>query len=310
MQDQLSLFSKNKTAAEERQSPLEWALDGELTAIDELTAIAGRCRSAGEYQELLSSLIKFPQYSIFNALLLYLQKPQVQMVATAGTWLSKYNRSPKPGARPMVILAPTAPVLFLYDVADTEGAPLTVPASPQSSHGKVSLREIFKRSQANCDLHGICLRFTAAGKPDADIVVRLTAATRKRYRALDLSPKASYLILLNERATLADNYRGLAYGLGQIFCGHYGIDAGAWWPERSALSAETEEIEAHSVTSLVVGRQGSTDTAAAGPMSLTGGSVQDLPPFSLNAVIQAAGYIEEMGKRQWSTPRKKSRYKT
>jgi hypothetical protein len=309
MQDQLSLFSKNKTAAEERQSTLEWALDGELAAMDELTAIAGRCRSAGEYQELLGSLIKFPQYSIFNALLLYLQKPQVQMVATAGTWLRKYNRSPKPGVRPLIILAPTAPVLFLYDVADTEGAPLTAPAAPQSSHGKVSLREIFKRSQANCDLHGICLRFAAAGKPDVDIVARLTAATRKRYRTLDLDPKATYLIMLNERASLADNYLDLVYGLGQIFCGHYGIDAGAWWPERAALSAETEEIEAQSVATLVAGRQGLTG-AGERPMPLTGGSVQDLPPFSLNAVIQAAGYIEEMGKRQWSTPRKKSRYKT
>ena len=209
----------------------------------------------------------------------------------------------------MIILAPTAPVLFLYDVTDTEGEPLTEPSLPQSSQSKVSLREILKKTQTNCELHGICLRYTTSKNSESDTVVRLTAATRKRYRHLDLDSKASYLILLNEQASMSDNYKNLACGLGQIFCGHYGIDAGAWWPERAALPAETEEIEAQSVAGLVIGRQGSADSSKV-LSNLFDSSTRDMPPFSLNAVIQAAGYIEEMGRRQWSTPRKKSRYRT
>ena len=309
MQDQLSLFSQNKTAAEELQSTLKWTLDGRPSAIDELTAIAGRCRSTSEYQQLLGCLTRFPQYSVFNSLLLYLQKPQVQQVATAGNWLSGYNRRPKPGARPLVILAPTAPVLFLYDVTDTEGAPLSEPPFSPVSHGTAALREVFKKTRSNCDLHGISLRMMPNREPGAEIVVRLTAATRKRYRTLELSPKARYLLLLNEQASLADRYRDLVLGLGQIFSGHYGIDAGAWWPERTALSTETEEIEAQSVVGLVCGRLGFTDNATAA-LDPHMGNTRIMPPFSLDAVIQATGYIEEMGRRRWSAPRKKSRYRS
>jgi hypothetical protein len=307
MQDQLSLFSKDKTAAEEFQSTLAWALGDQPSAIDELTAIAGRCRSSSEFQQLLGCLIRFPQYSVFNSLLLYLQKPEVQQVATAGRWLKRYNRRPKPGARPLVILAPTAPVLFLYDITDTEGAPLTEPSISPASHSSAAQREIFKKTRANCRLHGICVRMIPDREPGEEIVVRLTSATRKRFRTVELSPKARYLLMLNEEAPLADTYRDLVLGLGQIFSGHYGIDAGAWWPERTALSTETEEIEARSVVGLVCGRLGLTD---AGTAFLTPhlGNARMLPPFSLDAVIQASGYIEEMGRRQWSTPRKRSRY--
>ena len=304
MQDQLSLFSQDKTAAEERQSAFNWALDSELTAVDELLAIAGHCRTQQEYADLLGCLIRFPQYSIFNALLLFLQNPRVSRVATAGSWARRYNRCPRPGARPLIILAPTAPVLFLYDVSEIEGPPLGIASHPPPPQRTTPMREIFERTQSNCGLHGICLRQTAAKSPEVETVVRLTAATRKRHQALDLNPKASYLILLDQQAALSDRYQELTHGLGQIFCGHYGIDAKAWWPEREALSTQTAEIEARSVARLVSGRLG-----LAGFEELWIESAPDLPPFSLNAVIQAAGYIEEMGRHRWSTPKKKSLYK-
>lgn len=307
MQDQLSLFSQDKTAAEERQSSFKWSSGNELTAVDELLAIAGHCRTQRQYAELMGCLIRFPQYSIFNALLLFLQNPRVSRVATAGSWARRCNRYPRPGARPLIILAPTAPVLFLYDVSETEGPPLGIDSDPPSPHRTTPLREIFERTQANCGLHGISLRQTETKDPQAvETVVRLTAATRKRYQALDLNPKASYLVILDQRAALSDRYRNLARGLGQIFCGHYGIDARAWWPEREALSDQTEEIEAGSVARAISGRLG----LDGGGENWTSGGQGFLPPFSLNAVIQAASYIEEMGRHRWSAPKKKSRYKT
>lgn len=305
MQDQLSLFSQDKTNAEERQSAFNWALDSELTAVDELLAIAGHCRTHREYADLMACLIRFPQYSIFNALLLYLQNPQVSRVATAGSWARRYNRYPRPGARPLIILAPTAPVLFLYDVSDTEGPPLGIGSHSPAPQRTTPLRDIFERTQANCGLHGICLRQMPGKSQKAETVVRLTAATRRRYQALDLDPNASYLIILDQLAAISDRYQEMTYGLGQVFCGHYGIDAKAWWNERAALSTQTVEIEARSIACLVIGRLGVVASEEHGL-----DSVPDLPPFSLNAVIQAANYIEEMGRRRWSAPKKKSRYKT
>jgi hypothetical protein len=32
-----------------------------------------------------------------------------------------------------------------------------------------------------------------------------------------------------------------------------------------------------------------------------------MPVFSLNAVLQAVGYVEEMGKQRWKEPRKRRR---
>jgi hypothetical protein len=146
-------------------------------------------------------------------------------------------------------------------------------------------------------------------EPGDEIVVRLTAATRKRFRTMELSPRARYLIMLKEQASLTDNYGDLVLGLSQIFSGHYGIDAEAWWPERTALATETEEIEAQSVVDLVCGRLGLTEAVSA-LSTHPPGHTRMMPPFSLDAVIQATGYIEEMGRRQWSTPRKRSRYRS
>jgi hypothetical protein len=36
--------------------------------------------------------------------------------------------------------------------------------------------------------------------------------------------------------------------------------------------------------------------------------LQQLPTFSLNAVFQAANYIEDMGKSRWRKPKKSGRY--
>ncbi len=116
----------------------------------------------------------------------------------------------------------------------------------------------------------------------------------------------SYLILIDKAQTLEDKYSMLAHELGHIFCGHLGIDRHAWWPEREDLNINGEEIEADAAAYLVCARLG-LQAGSAKHLSNYMEKNHELPVFSLNAVLQSVGYIEEMGKSRWKEPRRRRR---
>ena len=93
---------------------------GEVAALSQLFRRSGRYRGAEEYKRLLGFVGQFPQYSPYNAALLHVQNPGVSFTATRRQWRERFDRVPEPGARPYVILQPFGPVLFVYDLPDTE----------------------------------------------------------------------------------------------------------------------------------------------------------------------------------------------
>jgi hypothetical protein len=111
------------------------------------------------------------------------------------------------------------------------------------------------------------------------------------------------LILIDKTQTRASRYASLAYELGHIFCSHLGIDRHAWWPERDDLNIKGEEIEAESTAYLVCRRRGLQASFESFLLNYSG-TQQEMPLFSMNAVIQAVGYIEDMGKHRWKSPKK------
>ena len=103
-------------------------IDEDITkrALDELFSLTRQYRSAKAYRELLRFIGHFRFYSPFNAMLIHIQMPGASFVAPPSRWLHEYGRRIKPGARPLVILQPMGPVMFVFDVSDTEpqkGAP-------------------------------------------------------------------------------------------------------------------------------------------------------------------------------------------
>ena len=52
-------------------------------------------------------------------MLLQVQKPGLTYAASAWDWKTRFDRTIKEGARPLVILWPFSPVAFVYDVLDT-----------------------------------------------------------------------------------------------------------------------------------------------------------------------------------------------
>ena len=111
MTEQLSLFPHSTlnlldTVQDDNIADLE----GALNPVDEVFASLARFRTSDDFTELMQFIARFPNYSTFNGLLLYLQNPLATYVATARTWAQKYNRQPKRNAKPLVILAPMAPM--------------------------------------------------------------------------------------------------------------------------------------------------------------------------------------------------------
>ena len=94
------------------------------TGIDELLRQGLAYRDSGQFQEMIQFLAKFRDYSPFNNLLVWTQRPGCRLFATRSKWEKKFKRRVVEDARPMVILAPRTPVLLVYDVDQTDGPPL------------------------------------------------------------------------------------------------------------------------------------------------------------------------------------------
>ena len=278
-----------------------------LNPVDEVFAASTRFRDSRKVMELLRFIARFPGYSAFNGLLLYTQNSSATYVATARGWMQKFGRQPKFDARPIVILAPMAPILFVFDIQDTEGDPvLSSLLRPRGTQNQL-LGKVYLNTQHNCAVHGIAVYETTMEPGTADTASRITPALRKQFQDLDLQKDTSYLILIDQTQTLADKYSSLTHELGHIFCGHLGIDRHAWWSEREDLNIHGEEIEADATAYLIcerLGLQASSAQHLANYMEKN----HELPVFSLNAVLQSVSYIEKMGKSRWKEPKRRRRY--
>lgn len=274
--------------------------------VDEMFAASTRFRNNRCLIELLRFIARFPGYSAFNGLLLYTQNSSATCVATARSWKQKFGRRPKSEARPIIILAPMAPIRFVFDIQDTEGPP--VPSTllrPRETQPQL-LNKIYTNTRHNCAVHGIAVHETTMDPGTTGTASRITPALRKQYQDLDLQNDTSYLILIDGTQPTEDRYSSLAHELGHIFCSHLGIDRHAWWPEREDLNINGEEIESDAAAYLVCERLG-LKARSAKHLSNYIEVNHELPVFSLNAVLQSVGYLEDMGKSRWTEPKRRRR---
>ena len=100
MTKQLSLFPASP------EDPAGSLLDDKIAAlatalnpVDEIFASTTHYQNIRILTELLAFIARFPNYSPFNGLLLYIQNPEATYVATARNWLQKFRRQPRNDAR-------------------------------------------------------------------------------------------------------------------------------------------------------------------------------------------------------------------
>lgn len=276
------------------------------SALDELFTLTNAYRTGKQYHALMTFIGQFRFYAPFNAMLVHVQMPGATFVAPPHRWLHDYGRRTKPGVRPLVILQPMGPVMFVFDVSDTEALPDALPLPPEVERpfqvrGRVGSE--LEQTVQNAKRDGLLVASRDAGSQSAGEIRHaeldgrtLEVLVRERPQKL-IYVQRRYEVLLNGKHTREEQYATLAHELAHLYCGHLGTPDERWWPDRRGLTHEIVECEAESVAYLVCKRFG-IDSPAEQYLANFIERRPEMPQISLACVLTSAGLIEQMGRKR------------
>ncbi len=295
----------------------------ELTGLDELFSRVEKYRGGKEYLEFLRFVAGFHRYSIFNAALAHVQRPGARFVLTASRWMDEYGRRPKVGAQPIVLLRPMGPVMFAYDLCETEGPELPPErTSFMSLQGRLHDDGVVWETIAAAREMGVEIEFVPMGSSmggfafdpapvghGMNIEIRREAeedsesnGSREERRHEVTYPWAAIRINKNYDRP-EETYRILTHELGHLYCGHIGeIPVRGKWEARGGLDMEVMEFEAESVSFLVCRRIG-LDLRSEVYLRRFFDEHGTIPGISVQRVLKAAKFILDMGKPYTRTER-------
>lgn len=279
-----------------------WDAEAGKRALDELLTLTSAYVSSAAYMELLEFVSRFRFYSPFNAMLVHVQKPGSRFVASPSRWLKQYGRRIRPGAQALVILRTMGPVMFVFDVSDTEGDPLPPRVENPFAVRCGQVGGELERTIQNACRDGIRITKVRHGSQRAGSI----GPTESPGQFLQFGEKHQvplrYEMLLNDNHSRESQYATLVHELAHLYCGHIGTPNEKWWPDRRGLPLEVQEFEAESVAYLVCRRRG-VDPKSDEYLSGYRKQGSDVPPISLACVMKVAGLIESSG-REKLKPRK------
>lgn len=289
-----------------------WDRDTSKRALDELFSLTCQYKSSAAYHSLLKFVSRFRFYSPFNAMLIHVQMQGARFVAPPNRWIDKYGRKIMEGARPLVILQPMGPVMFVFDVSDTEPTKYAKPL-PREVEKPFEVRQGFigKRLDVvveNAKRDGVKIIRRSEGSQSAGSICSVEDPKKEsqpfqkgvdRFRApIYESVPVRYLMLVNRYLPSNEaEYATVVHELAHLYCGHLGTPNEDWWPDRRGLNKLSEEFEAESVAYLVCSRMGietSSDAYLSGYLAAN----LTVPPISLDCVMKTAGLIEAMTLRK------------
>lgn len=276
-----------------------------LRALDELFHLAGQFSTQAAYGDLLRFVARFRAYSPYNAMLIHIQMPGARYVATPTRWLQEYSRKILPGARPITILQPKGPVLFVFDVSDT--SPMAnAPRLPQSVTNPFAIFRGLEKGELdktieNAMRDGVRVCERDFGSQQAGRIQ--IADTSDTFQLLDgslfkqqkVTVPVRYELLLNSRQSREERYATLVHELGHLYSGHLGSPNERHWQSRTGLSKQIVECEAESISYLVCTRLG-IETPSAKYLAQYLEEKGKMPEISLDTVVKTAGLIQNMGR--------------
>jgi hypothetical protein len=274
-----------------------------LRALDELFLVARQFSKRAEYKELLEFIARFRMYSPFNAMLVRIQMPGATFVAPPGRWRQLYGRVIRPGARPITILQPKGPVLFVFDVSDTEPLPNAQPlpksvTEPFDVFGSIECGEL-ARTIDNARRDGVRVTESNFGSQQSGLIrttkpgqeFRITTGRGPNEKTVSIP--VTYELLLNSKESAESRFATLVHELGHLYSGHLGTPNEKYWPDRRNEPPTVEECEAESISYIVCGRLGLMTNSASYVADYLG-SAGEVPPISLDIVLKASGLILQM----------------
>lgn len=255
-------------------------------AIDGMFQDALKRNGKDAFTEYIEFARRMSNLSVYNAMLVRVQRPGAAAVATEKKWNS-IQRNVKPGAIPIVVLRPFGPVSFLYEVADTDGFPLPGEhANPFAAHGELNEVEWARMLKHHREKNFIRTEERNFGS--------LLAGNARNIQAVPtLVPDlviTEWLIQVNQNHTIPTRFATLSHELGHIFCGHCGADPRGRWPNRSSLSHPVRECEAEAVSYLACARRDLSVASSEYLSELIKNA--DLKQVSLYAIFEAANRVE------------------
>jgi len=276
--------NKKKTTPQKKNRLLHF--EDCASAIDQLFKKSLEENGAAAFNEFWDFTRKFNHLSVYNTMLVMVQRPGATAVGTRKQWLD-IGRVVQPDAVPIVILQPFGPVLFVFELGDTEGEP--VPAQDMSTlfakgipteklwENTIKAAENYSVVVEESKQHGMDLAGTAARLTDFPSVE--PKKKEKRFR-----------VRINVNHDLPTRFATLAHELGHIYCGHVGGDLKGRWPNRFRLTSETCELEAEAVAWLVCQRNGITTRSKEYLSSLIPRANHE--DVSMYAIFEAANRVE------------------
>ena len=256
------------------------------SAIDQLYFEAYSTQGPKAFDDFLSFVIRFSNLSVYNAMLVRVQRPGAAAVATRIKWES-FGRYVNPDAVPIVILRPFGPVAFVFEQGDTVGKALPGESNnPLFATGSLS-QSVYDQTAKAAEKYGINVEFSES-------YGALLAGTAAGFDAmpemLGANEKRRFRVRLNAKLDLPTRFCTLVHELGHIYCGHVGSDHKGRWPDRSKLFHAQAEMEAEAVAWLVCQRNGiKTKSREYLSQLVRDGDHTDI---SMYAIFEAANRVE------------------
>lgn len=272
-------------------------------SIDDLVRDARRYRSSDDYVELLEFAGRFRQHAPFNSLLIHAQRPGAAYVAPAHVWADVFDRRVTPGQQPIVILRPFAPVVFVYDVGQTEPlehtSMLPFGAEPFAMPPIAGVEAALDNSIRHAKPDGVRVHWAAAGSHAAGCIRATSVGGSQEVEVTRRPPSRErvpvlYDVEVNGDFSPTERYATLAHELAHLYCGHIGTPNPDWWPDRRHLDERVREFEAESAAYIACLR---LDDSARMPPHLAQYLHDDEPvpeAMSLDRVMVAAGRLVDM----------------
>jgi hypothetical protein len=292
----------------------KWDKESSKHALDELFKATFAYRKSEGFYKLMKFVTKFHFYSPYNAFLIHTQRPGATYVAPSYRWLKDFNYRVKPNANPLVILQPMGPVMFVFDVSDTEplpdAKPLPIAVTNPFKVRKGMVNKELEYAIENSKRDGIKMYYQKTGSQAAGSIRKVVGKTFSEQLRFQVSKKkdkspiyellpVSYEMCLKEDSEgdfRTENYATLVHELAHLYCGHLGTPNKKWWPDRSGLSITVEEFEAESVSYLVCNRLGINTPAEEYLSGYIKKEEKLSTSISLECIMKSAGLIERMGR--------------
>ena len=203
----------------------------------------------------------------------------------------RFGRTPKPKARPLLILWPFGPVALVYDELHTEGRELPRDVRSFYAEGPITSERIAK-----------FLSLMAGKKIFSDLIDEgdeRAGSIRRLSRPDKPKDPSAYQMFINRNHKPAVQFVTIAHELGHLFLGHLGLDFNLHIPDRPGMPHQQIELEAESVAFLVCARNGVTSASETYLTNFVEANttIDDLDVYQ---VMRAAGQVETMlnlGKR-------------